>query len=175
MSNTTLTTVLRGEEAEPETAYGDFSDIGVKGYNSAGCVTNIGYSGAGFSQNIGLTWNGQYQLTAVSTNGVVAEQNAFDALGRRVWTSDGTTNYYVVYDGPHVIAEVNSAGGLLRAYTHGPGIDNWLAMTVYTGATAKAYFYLTDHLGSVQAVADETGNIVESYRYDAWGAEGSGL
>jgi hypothetical protein len=42
MSNTTLTTVLRGEEAEPETAYGDFSDIGVKLHNSAGCVTNIG-------------------------------------------------------------------------------------------------------------------------------------
>ena len=28
---------------------------------------------------------------------------------------------------------------------------------------------LTDHLGSVHALADETGNIVESYRYDAWG------
>jgi RHS repeat-associated protein len=75
----------------------------------------------------------------------------------------------MVYDGVHVLAEVDSTGGLRRAYTHGPGIDNWLAMTVYTGATAKTYFYLTDHQGTVHAVADETGTIVESYRFDAWG------
>ena len=42
-------------------------------------------------------------------------------------------------------------------------------MTVYTGATVKTYFALTDHLGSVHALADQSGNIVESYRYDAWG------
>jgi RHS repeat-associated protein len=138
-------------------------------YSDAGCVTNIGYAGAGFSQNIGLSWNSQYQLTAVSTNGVAAERNGFDAVGRRVWNWDGTTTNYMVYGGVHVLAEVDSTGGLKRAYTHGPGIDNWLAMTVYTGATVKSYFYLTDHLGSVHAVADDTGNIVESYRYDAWG------
>jgi len=38
-------------------------------YNAAGCITNIQYSGAGATQGIGLIWNGQYQLTAVSTNG----------------------------------------------------------------------------------------------------------
>jgi RHS repeat-associated protein len=118
---------------------------------------------------MGLTWNGQYQLTNVFNNGVSVEQNAFDALGRRVWTSDGTTNYYMVYDGAHVLAEVNSTGGLLRAYTHGPGIDNWLAMTVYTNGTAQTYFYISDHLGTVHAVTDGNGNIVESYKYDAWG------
>jgi RHS repeat-associated protein len=42
-------------------------------------------------------------------------------------------------------------------------------MSVYTGATAKTYFALTDHLGTVHAVADDTGAIVESYRFDAWG------
>jgi RHS repeat-associated protein len=138
-------------------------------HNSAGCVTNIQYSGSGYSENIGLSWNSQYQLTEVSTNGVECERNGFDALGRRVWTWDGTTTNYMVYDGVHVLAEVDSTGGLRRAYTHGPGIDNWLAMTVYTGVTAKTYFYLTDHQGTVHAVADETGSIVESYRFDSWG------
>jgi RHS repeat-associated protein len=138
-------------------------------YADSGCITNIAYSGAGFSQNMGLTWNSQYQLTAVTTNSVLAEQNGFDALGRRVWTSDGSTTNYMVYDGVHVLAEVNSTGGLKRAYTHGPGIDNWLAMTVYTSGTAQTYFYISDHLGTVHAVTDGNGNIVESYRYDAWG------
>jgi RHS repeat-associated protein len=42
-------------------------------------------------------------------------------------------------------------------------------MTVYTGATAKTYFALTDHLRSVHAMVDESGTIVEQYRMDAWG------
>jgi RHS repeat-associated protein len=141
----------------------------VKLHNSAGCVTNIVYSGASFSQNIGLTWNSQYQLVAVATNGVECERNGFDAVGRRVWNWDGTRTNYMIYDGVHVLAEVDSTGGLRRAYTHGPGVDNWLAMTVYTGATTKTYFYLTDIQGSVMAVVDETASVVESYRYDAWG------
>jgi uncharacterized protein RhaS with RHS repeats len=52
---------------------------------------------------------------------------------------------------------------------HGIGIDHLLTMTVYTSGTAKTFYYLTDHLGSVHALADETGNVVESYRFDAWG------
>lgn len=42
-------------------------------------------------------------------------------------------------------------------------------MIVYTGTTVKTYFYLTDHQGTVNAVADENGAIVESYRLDAFG------
>jgi hypothetical protein len=140
-------------------------------YNAAGCVTTIVYSA---SNRLDLTWNGQYQLTAVSTNGVVVEENGYDSLGRRVFcssrsASDTIENNYMVYHGPHFLAEVDSTGGLRRAYTRGPGIDNWLSMTVYTGATAKTYFYLTDHQGTVHAVMDETGSIVESYRFDSWG------
>jgi RHS repeat-associated protein len=169
MGSEILTILSLVSKAEPETAYGDFFNIGRKLYADSGCVTNIVYSGAGFSKNIGLSWNSQYQLTEVTTNGAAVERNGFDALGRRIWNWDGSSTNYMVYDGVHVLAEVDSTGGLRRAYTHGPGIDNWLAMTVYTGATAKTYFYLTDHQGTVHAVADETGSIVESYRFDSWG------
>ena len=137
-------------------------------YNDAGCVTNIAYSGSGFSQSIGLNWNSQYQLAEVTTNGVSVERNGFDALGRRVWNWDGSVTNFMVYDGVHVLAEVDSTGGLRRAYTHGPGIDNWLAMTVYTGATAKTYLYLTDHLGTVHALADTNGVIVRCFFVRVW-------
>jgi hypothetical protein len=40
-----------------------------------------------------------------------------------------------IYGSAQIIADVDSTGGLIRAYTWGPGIDNLLAMTVYTGAT----------------------------------------
>jgi RHS repeat-associated protein len=147
---------------------------GVYSYNTAGCVTNIRYSGAASTRNTGLTWDGKYKLTSITTNGALAENEKYDAVGRRVFCSNRAqgdsfeTNYFV-YDGPHVVAEVNATGALQRAYVYGPGIDNLLAMTVHTGATAKSYFYLTDIQGSVMAVVDETASVVESYRYDAWG------
>ncbi|TAN35301.1 MAG: hypothetical protein EPN23_11330 [Verrucomicrobia bacterium] len=140
------------------------------GYNAAGCMTNISYSGTGFSKNLGLTWNGQYQLTALATNGVAVEQNGYDALGRRVWTSDGSTTNYYVYDGAQVVADVDASGTLIRSYTWGPGIDNLLAMMIYGGPGAPRTVYaIKDHLGSIHALVDAAGNIVEQYRYDAWG------
>ena len=42
-------------------------------------------------------------------------------------------------------------------------------MTSYTGGVTKTYFAISDHLNSIHAMADETGSIVESYRFDAWG------
>jgi RHS repeat-associated protein len=138
-------------------------------YSPAGCVTNIQYLGAGATQNMALTWNGQYQLTAVTTNGIACERNGFDAFGRRVWNWNGTTTNYFVYDGQQVIADLNSTGGLVRSYVWGPGIDNLLAMTVHTGTTAVTYYAIRDHLGSVQALADTNGVIAESYKFDAWG------
>jgi len=140
------------------------------GYNAVGCVTNISYSGTGFALNLGLTWNGQYQLTALATNGVAAELNGYDALGRRIWTASGGVTNYFVYDGPHVVADVDAGGNLLRSYVWGPGIDNLLAMTLYGGPGAPRTVYaLKDHLGSVYAMVDAAGAVVEQYRYDAWG------
>jgi RHS repeat-associated protein len=41
--------------------------------------------------------------------------------------------------------------------------------TDHTGGATNTYFALTDHLGTVHAFADATGDIVESYKFDAWG------
>ena len=139
------------------------------GYNAAGCVTNINYSDNTGSLALGLTWNGQYQLTAITTNGTTAEQDGYDALGRRITTISGGVTTYSVYDGAQVVADVNANGGLLRSYTWGPGIDNLLGMTVYSGTSSKTYYAIKDHLGSVHALVDSNGNTVEQYRFDAWG------
>mgnify|MGYP001619559222 CR=1 FL=1 len=140
-------------------------------YDPAGNVTRIVFDP---SRRVDLAWNDRYEVSSLSTNGVECERYGYDALGRRVFGAsrleDGSfETEYFVQSGSHVVAEVDSTGGLKRAYTHGPGIDNWLSMTVYTGATVNTYFYLTDHLGTVNAIADATGAIVESYKYDAWG------
>jgi len=136
-------------------------------FDAAGNITNIVFADG---RTLSLTWNRQYQLTVACTNGVAAETYAYDALGRRAWTcTAGVTNWHV-YDGPQVIADLDATGGVLRAYTWGPGIDNLLAMTVQSGPGAPRTVYaLKDHQNTVWALTDTNGVVVESYDYDAWG------
>jgi RHS repeat-associated protein len=138
---------------------------GSAAFDAAGCVTNLQYPDG---RVLSLSWNTRYQLTAVATNGGQAESYGHDALGRRVWTASGGVTNWQVYDGAQVVADVDAAGGLLRSYVWGPGIDNLLLMTTY-GETTSTYYAIKDHLGSVLALVDGTGAVVESYRYDAWG------
>ncbi|MBU0678144.1 MAG: RHS domain-containing protein [Verrucomicrobia bacterium] len=142
---------------------------GAYGYNDAGCVTSIVYKGEGYTNEMAISWDSQYRLKEVAIDGTTVEQHEYDALGRRVKTAaNGVTNY-LIYNGIHVIAKVDASGSLKKSYTWGPGIDELLSMTVYGETETNTYYYLTDHLGSVHAVTDEDGQIVESYRYDAWG------
>jgi RHS repeat-associated protein len=135
-------------------------------HDAAGCVTNIVRSGR---PEVDLAWNGLYQIESVATNGVLAESYGYGPLGRRIWTFDGSITNWHVYDGIHVIADVDDTGTVLRSYTWGAGIDNLLAFTDHTGGATNTYFALTDHLGTVHALANEDGVVVESYKFDAWG------
>ena len=135
-------------------------------YDAAGSVTQIVYSA---SSSVQFERNDRYQVTATYTNGTLAETYGYDALGRRVFVGQGAVTNYHVYDGVHVVADVTPAGALVRSYTYGPGIDNILSITDHTSASPITYYYLTDHLGSVHAIADVNGTIVERYEYDAWG------
>jgi len=138
---------------------------GQQQFDAAGNVTNLQDDSG---RQLSMTWDSRYRLTSVATNGTPAESYGYDALGRRISISDGSTTSYLVYDGVQVIAETDSSGNLLKSYTYGPGIDNILSMTVH-GSTTSTYYYVKDHLGSVQAVVDASGTVVESYQYDAWG------
>jgi uncharacterized protein RhaS with RHS repeats len=68
------------------------------------------------------------------------------------------------YDGDKAIIET----GAINAYNiYGAGIDEIVAR-LESGTTA--YYFAQDHEGSVTHVFDASGNLVESYRYDAFGA-----
>lgn len=138
-------------------------------HDKAGCITNMAFLGPSYSRTIQLDWDSQYRLKHASVNGRQVESWQYDAFGRRTMMAETGQTNYMVYHGGHVVAEVNAAGTLLKSYTHGPGIDNILAMTIYEGETAGTYYYLRDHLGSVIAITDSSGSMVEQYRYDAWG------
>ena len=112
-------------------------------------------------------------------------------------TTSTTTNYYI-YDGEKPILEYNPGYLLLAANLYGKGIDEILMRTTYgalpgdadssedttdgtdgtyagdgtdgTAGTARNWYYQDDHEGSITQLTNVNGDIVEWYRYDAFGA-----
>jgi hypothetical protein len=95
----------------------------VYAYHPSGCLTNVFYEGNGFSGGAALAWNSRYELMNVKIAGTLAESYQYDALGRRVTISDGSTTNWLVYDGIHVIAETTAGGAVTKSYVYGPGVD----------------------------------------------------
>lgn len=66
------------------------------------------------------------------------------------------------------VSNEHVAGVATNSYTRTVDGD-LLTLRINDGAATKTYYYLTDALGSVTGLADETGNIVATYSYDPWG------
>ena len=99
----------------------------------------------------------------------------------------GGLNFH--YDGEEAAheAELNAAGAVTgqRWTTHSDGVDDLLAVTLPVGATGTvsptattsgpaapsnaSFYYHTDHQGSVRAITDGSGAVVNSYAYDSYG------
>ena len=136
-------------------------------YDLAGNVTNIECSAGLHTKS--LKWSSQYRLEAVSKTGVVEEAYSYDALGRWFSTVTGSSTNFHLFDGIQCVADIDHTGAVVRGTLHGPGIDNVLSITTYSSVETNSFYYLTDHLGSVIAITDDQGEVVEQYRYDAWG------
>jgi RHS repeat-associated protein len=145
-------------------------------HDNAGNVSRIVRNGA----TLDLVWNLQGQLLAVTNNNVLVESYTYDPTGKRLSTTTGGSTVYHAYNGFQCIADLDASGKLLRSYTWGQGIDNLLAVTVYTNSITQSgtnaltqfpvtFYAIKDHLGSVQTLVDSNGTVVESYRYDAYG------
>ena len=134
-------------------------------HDTAGNITNLVRG----TTTLRMSWNTLGQLVSVATNNILAESYAYDPLGRRVKTTAGGTTVYHVYSGDECAADLDASGNPLRSYTFGQGIDNLLAVTVYDASATNTCYAVKDHLGSVQALVNVSGSVVESYSYDAWG------
>jgi RHS repeat-associated protein len=90
----------------------------------------------------------------------------YDALGRRIErnVNNSTTWTKFTYDGEDVILDQNSDGTSVT-YLNGAGIDNKLRQTV----NGQAQYFLSDHLGSTNALTDATGTVISSTSYDSFG------
>ena len=92
----------------------------------------------------------------------------YDALGRRIskTTSAGLVEHYL-YDEHHCIEERGAADALVHQYVYGVRLDE--AVELRTGE-GESLYYLHNSLGSIVALADSGGSVIERYGYDAYGA-----
>ena len=90
---------------------------------------------------------------------------SYDALGRRVERNlgFGRERTRFTYDGDDVL--LDDANGTQTKYRNGPGIDNKLSLK--TGSAVS--YFLADHLGSTNGLADSAGTLTATTGYDAFG------
>ncbi|MEO5721670.1 MAG: RHS repeat-associated core domain-containing protein, partial [Chthoniobacterales bacterium] len=104
------------------------------------------------------------QRLASATKGTNRYELGYDALGRCVRrVSNGVATFYI-YDGERPIVEYDGNGAIVAKNVYGIGIDEILSRD-----TGTVYYYHQDRLGSVAAITNSAGEVVEQYVYDAFG------
>ncbi len=99
-------------------------------------------------------------------------QYQYDGFGRRISkTVNGVIAKYV-YDRENILFELNGSDQIKAKYTHGPGTDEPISVdrdTDGNGTLETTYYYQYDGLGSVTAISDSVGDVVQTYEYDTFG------
>ena len=110
------------------------------------------------------TWDYENRMTEASTRKQKVRYR-YDALGRRVsrGLGYGKEQTKFTYDGQDVLVDDNF--GTQTKYLNGAGIDSKLRQTV--GSTTS--YFLADHLGSTNGLANSSGALVSSNSYDSFG------
>jgi len=135
-------------------------------YDAAGNTTNLIFNNG---SQYTLNWDSRYRLKSVKSAQSVEVTYTYDVSGRRTTrTQNGTTTRFI-YNANQIVADLDASGNLLRTYTWGTGIDNLLALTTYSTTATNTYYPIKDQLGTILAMVDSTGNIIEKYEFDAFG------
>jgi RHS repeat-associated protein len=115
------------------------------------------------------TWNSRQRLSTLT--GAVSGSFSYDAANRRSQkTISGQTTSYV-FDGANLVQELTgTVTPTVQANLLTGGLDEVFSRTEASGNT---YSYLTDALGSTQALTDSTGAFTTQYTYDPYGQTSS--
>ena len=104
------------------------------------------------------------RLIRVEESSQILAEYTYDAVNRRVTKTVGTTATTFIYDETDVIEEYTD-GVFDRAFVYRNTIDKPILLE--TGS--QLYYYITGRQGSVRAIVDDTGALVESYEYTPFG------
>jgi RHS repeat-associated protein len=95
----------------------------------------------------------------------------YDALGRCIKRTLNNTTTYYIHDGEKPIQEYKSNGSRAGYNVYGKGIDEILLRADYVIVPGgQGYFYQQDRNGNVTHLTGFSGEVLEKYSYDAFGA-----
>jgi len=145
--------------------YASFDQWGLD-YDKKGNTTQRG------TQQLAYDYRNQI-VTVTDTPSNTQVEMKYDVLGRRIQKSvsiGSQTKIENYYHSGHQVIEVRDGNDqLLRQYIYGNGIDEIIRMDKFEGDTFTSYYYHTDSTGSVTAITDADGNLVERVTYDIYG------
>lgn len=148
--------------------------------NGLNQLTSAGGAALAYDARGNLTSSGGDVFTYSSENFLTGVQGAaslsYDPLGR-LWevddlTTGGATTRFA-YDGVAMIGEYSTSGTLLRRYVHGPGIDSPIVWFEGSGTSNRRFLH-TDERGSIIAVSNASGALLEANAYDEYGIPADG-
>jgi RHS repeat-associated protein len=90
---------------------------------------------------------------------------SYDALGRRIAKVTGLSELHYYYDDWNVCEERDASDTVVATYVHGPAQNDVVEMI----RGGNLYFFFADDLGSIRALTDASGNVVERYEYADFG------
>jgi hypothetical protein len=94
----------------------------------------------------------------------------YNAFGQRIGFKDSGTQTWTVYNGSSAdanpYADFSSSGSVTMRYLDARAVDQILARTSSSGATA---WYFTDKLGSVEDFVSTSGTVLDHVTYDSFG------
>lgn len=131
--------------------------------DASGNMTSRTDQGSG--QTTTFAYDSANRLVQVSASTYTIATYKYDMAGRRIEKNVGGTITRYVYDGQDILAMIDGGNNLIALFTHGPGIDSPLIMR----RSGQDYYFHADALGSVNALTDGIGNILETYEYQAFG------
>jgi RHS repeat-associated protein len=153
----------------------NYTANGLNQYTAAGALS-LSYDANG---NLAADGTDSYvydvENRLVTRSGGAAATLRYDPLGRlyEVTGPSGTRRF--LYDGDALVAEYNTSGTLLRRYVHGLGAGDdpqvWFEGSGVTNAERR-YLY-ADERGSIVAVTDSSGSVLQINRYDEYGIPGA--
>ena len=153
---------------------------GTWNYSYDGNGNLIGKVGVTGGVDAGLSWSYSYDsdnelIGAKETNSqnqtLVSATYTYDVFGLRIESSVSTNGgtpvvTQFVYNGDTLWATLTGSGSLQTLYVSGDQADQYFAQI---DASAGVGWYLTDHLGSVRDVMNNSGQVTDAIAYDAYG------
>ena len=122
-----------------------------------------------------LTTHGSVHYTYSKLNELKSAPSVtmtYDGAGRLIqYAASSTTRFY--YAGASLVAEVDTSGTILRRYVPGPTMDE--PVVWYEGADlSNRRFLQADERGSIVAISNASGNVVQINTYDEYGTPSAG-